>query len=267
MLISKTTTSTLTTTAAPTKLLVFSDFDGTLSTHDTGVVLIDEWLGRSKRKELDGCIFDGTMAMRDVFTIMWNSVRDTLDAARQKLAHVELDDGVQEFLTFAESHQVPVTVVSAGLDILIEEFLEKAGMRVTMDRTKFIEELGTTQTVESGLPQVLLVCNKGEANTEKGWQVEYADESSFGHDKALTIRTFMEEYKKVHHRVGDENVQLKTVFIGDGISDISAARCADIVFARRGLDLHKWCVKNGAECVTFDSFKEVTAHLQQMVSN
>jgi 2-hydroxy-3-keto-5-methylthiopentenyl-1-phosphate phosphatase len=46
------------------KLIIFSDFDGTITLQDTGIILIDEYLTTSVRKELDDKIFTKTMAQR-----------------------------------------------------------------------------------------------------------------------------------------------------------------------------------------------------------
>ena len=47
------------------------------------------------------------------------------------------------------------------------------------------------------------------------------------------------------------------VYIGDGISDCTAAPYADIVFAKRGKDLEKYCLKNGIDYLPFNNFNEI----------
>ena len=44
------------------------------------------------------------------------------------------------------------------------------------------------------------------------------------------------------------------IFCGDGVSDISAAREADILFAKRGLDLEHWCKLENIPYTAFDRF-------------
>jgi 2-hydroxy-3-keto-5-methylthiopentenyl-1-phosphate phosphatase len=48
-----------------------------------------------------------------------------------------------------------------------------------------------------------------------------------------------------------------SVFCGDGVSDISAARKADILFARNGKDLVTYCERHQIPYFGFDSFKEI----------
>jgi 2-hydroxy-3-keto-5-methylthiopentenyl-1-phosphate phosphatase len=56
-----------------------------------------------------------------------------------------------------------------------------------------------------------------------------------------------------------EKVPLDTisVFCGDGVSDISAARKADILFARNGKDLVTYCERHQIPYIGFDSFEEI----------
>jgi len=47
------------------------------------------------------------------------------------------------------------------------------------------------------------------------------------------------------------------VFIGDGVSDLPAARNADVLFARRGLRLEEYCVENKIPYTAFDTFADI----------
>lgn len=47
------------------------------------------------------------------------------------------------------------------------------------------------------------------------------------------------------------------IFCGDGVSDISAARNADVLFARNGRDLEKYCEKHDIPFIGFDTFQAV----------
>lgn len=47
------------------------------------------------------------------------------------------------------------------------------------------------------------------------------------------------------------------VFIGDGVSDLPAARQADVLFARRVLRLEEYCVENQIPYIAFDTFADI----------
>lgn len=55
------------------------------------------------------------------------------------------------------------------------------------------------------------------------------------------------------------------VFIGDGISDLPAARHADVLFARKGLYLEKYCLENKIAYIPFDSFADIQTELEKIM--
>ena len=52
------------------------------------------------------------------------------------------------------------------------------------------------------------------------------------------------------------------VFIGDGVSDLPAARQADLLFARRGLRLEEYCVENKIPYIPFDTFADIQKEIE-----
>jgi hypothetical protein len=54
------------------------------------------------------------------------------------------------------------------------------------------------------------------------------------------------------------------VFIGDGVSDLPAARQADVLFARRGLRLEEYCQENDIQYVPFDTFADIRRKLEEI---
>lgn len=52
------------------------------------------------------------------------------------------------------------------------------------------------------------------------------------------------------------------VFIGDGVSDLAAAREADVLFARRGLRLEEYCREHNISYIPFDTFSDVKTEIE-----
>lgn len=52
------------------------------------------------------------------------------------------------------------------------------------------------------------------------------------------------------------------VFIGDGVSDLAAAREADVLFARRGLRLEEYCQEHKIPYIPFDSFLDIKREIE-----
>ena len=55
------------------------------------------------------------------------------------------------------------------------------------------------------------------------------------------------------------------VFIGDGVSDLPAARQADVLFARKGLRLEEYCVENRIPYLGFDTFGDIKVEIEKIM--
>jgi hypothetical protein len=55
------------------------------------------------------------------------------------------------------------------------------------------------------------------------------------------------------------------VFIGDGVSDLPAAREADVLFARRGLRLEEYCIEHKIAYIPFDTFADIQKEVTNIV--
>lgn len=55
------------------------------------------------------------------------------------------------------------------------------------------------------------------------------------------------------------------VFIGDGVSDLPAAREADVLFARRGLRLEEYCVEHKIPYIAFDTFADIQREVMSIM--
>ena len=56
------------------------------------------------------------------------------------------------------------------------------------------------------------------------------------------------------------------VFIGDGVSDLPAAREADVLFARRGLRLEEYCQEHQIAYIPFDTFADIQTKLDGIMA-
>ncbi|KAL7747421.1 hypothetical protein RI367_007175 [Sorochytrium milnesiophthora] len=262
-------------TPAVPAVVIFSDFDGTISTTDTGVVLIDHCMGTAARQALDLQILNGTMSFREAIAKMWQAVDMTLPDALGLLNDVRLDDKFPAFLADCQAHGWPVCVVSSGLDFLVRHFLEQS-LGVSLGGT---DETSTGKATVTGPGALKMIANRGKVTDGRRWVIEFVDESVHGHDKANSIKQYLETHVAGYtFQPRQPEMHLSTngtstaplprplvVFIGDGVSDISCVGACDVLFAKRGKHLEEYCTTHGIPYFPFDDFGQVQQQLQALL--
>ncbi|KAI9283382.1 HAD-like domain-containing protein [Sporodiniella umbellata] len=208
---------------------VFTDFDGTLSLDDTGILLIDDHrsLGVERRRALEHAIMDGTKTYRDAVQEMWDNVHVSWDEAwAEHLDNCRIDPGFPSFYNYCRENSFPVTVISSGL----YPVLEKIMFNFLGEQSKDIK----------------IISNDGEI-VDRTWRIIWRDDSIYGNDKSKSLLEA--------RATAPESAVF--IFCGDGVSDISAARHADVLFARKGRDLETYCERENIPFIPFDTFAEV----------
>lgn len=222
------------------KVVVFCDFDGSILLEDSGTVLIDSSLGKENRLKLDQQIMNSEITFRAAVTQMWNSYKSPLPVALELLKDCKFDPFWWQFYNFTAENSIPLSIVSAGLVPLLDHFLDLSHHPVH--------------------PELNIYANSVTIDTITGWDPIYRDETEHGHDKGnhLRIAKAADPYSTI-------------VFIGDGgtkklnlVSDLSAAKEADIVFAREGKDLQKWCDREKIPYTPFSDFKIIIETLRDL---
>lgn len=137
------------------------------------------------------------------------------------------------------------------IDPYFKEFMEK--------RYEFIiVSAGTEENIDAVFSKnnINIEQNKIYANTlnfsENGITVNFIYDANCGFCgvcKKKILGKYREKYNKI-------------VYIGDGSSDICAAREADVVFARRGERLAKIFEEENRPVIIYDSFKDVIEGLE-----
>jgi len=219
------------------KIICFSDFDGTIFMQDTGHVLFDaHGCGVERRTMLDEQIKTGERSFRDVSEEMWGSLHIPFDDGFQAMEKtLEIDPDFQQFHKFCIANNIPFNVISAGLKPILRKVLDSF---LGEEESKHIE----------------IVANEAEISGDGSkWKPVWRHDTELGHDKALSIT---EARKEAELQCEDGTIPL-IVFIGDGVSDLPAAREADVLFARRGLRLEEYCIENGIKYIPFDTFADV----------
>ncbi|KAF2103975.1 hypothetical protein NA57DRAFT_50830 [Rhizodiscina lignyota] len=219
------------------KIICFSDFDGTIFMQDTGHILFDNFgCGIEKKKILDQQIHSGERSFRDVSDEMWGSLNVPFeDGFAVMKDHLDIDPDFAFFHEFCRNNKIPFNVISAGLKPILRRVLDH-----------FIGEDASSYTE--------IVANDAAINEDGSeWKPIWRHDTELGHDKALSITEYRNQALESS---SDETIPM-IIFIGDGVSDLPAAREADVLFARRGLRLEEYCIENRLPYLPFDTFADI----------
>ncbi|GAA6060522.1 hypothetical protein JCM10212_005603 [Sporobolomyces blumeae] len=225
--------------------IVFSDFDGTITTRDSNDCATDELgFGVDRRRELNVDILNGDKTFRDAFREMLNSVcakGHSFDSVVEYLRkEIKLDPGFKVFFDYCKQANVPVVIVSSGMVPIIRAILENL--------------IGAEDA-----SKIDIIANDVELLDDGKWTIKYRHpESGFGHDKSKATAP----YRDLPHKP-------TLFFCGDGVSDLSAARAADLLFVKvienHTNDLSVHCDREKIPYVPFSHFEQVRDAVKSVV--
>ena len=109
------------------------------------------------------------------------------------------------------------------------------------------------------IKNIAIESNEVEIDADGQWRIVYKDESGFGHDKSRTITA----YKKKFESEGDHPTYF---YCGDGVSDLSAAKECDLLFAKRGKDLVTFCKRENVPFHEFDTYEDILASMKAVLA-
>ncbi|KAI1617782.1 2,3-diketo-5-methylthio-1-phosphopentane phosphatase [Exophiala viscosa] len=219
------------------KIICFSDFDGTIFMQDTGHTLFDNFgCGPERRAALAHQMESGERTFREVSDELYASLdvpfEDGFEVMKTAL---EIDPDFQTFHEFCVNNKIPFNVISAGLKPVLRRVLDHF---IGEDMSKHIE----------------IVANDAKiASDGSKWEAVWRHDTDLGHDKAQSIN----EYREVAKMQSDNGTIPMIIFIGDGVSDLPAARECDVLFARRGLKLEDYCKEHSLPYIPFDTFADI----------
>lgn len=208
------------------QLHIFSDFDGTITEQDTLIFLTTRLGGGAPLIEHIGRLLRANqMSLRAGIAAEMGSIHRPFSQAVELLrAEVRIDPGFAPLAAWCAQRQIPLTVLSAGFQQIIDLFLPRA-------------EFSHLQ----------ILANELEPDEARGWQCHFRDHTEHGHDKAAALRAAQRRGEYV-------------IFIGDGLSDRAAAETADEVFAKPALAAY--CRAQNINYREFQTFAEILPQLQ-----
>jgi 2,3-diketo-5-methylthio-1-phosphopentane phosphatase len=212
---------------------------------DTGHILFDaHGCGTQRRQILDEQIKTGERSFREVSEEMWGSLNVPFEDGFEVMEKtLEIDPDFQAFHKFCIANNIPFNVISAGLKPILRKVLD-------------------TFLGEEESAHIDIVANDAEiAEDGSEWKPVWRHDTELGHDKALSINEARDHAKLTAE---DGTIPL-IVFIGDGVSDLPAAREADVLFARKGLRLEEYCIENKIAYIGFDTFADIQKEVSKIM--
>jgi 2-hydroxy-3-keto-5-methylthiopentenyl-1-phosphate phosphatase len=148
----------------------------------------------------------------------------------------------QQFHKFCIDNDIHFNVISAGLKPVLRKVLDSF---LGEEESKHIE----------------IVANDAEIKEDGSeWKPVWRHDTELGHEKALSITEVREQAQL---QCEDGTIPL-IVFMGDSVSDLPAARAADVLFARRGLRLEEHCVENKIAYIAFNTFADIEREVKKI---
>lgn len=229
------------------KAVIFSDFDGTITLQDSNDFISDTFgLPQADRLKLFEGVIDGTTSFRECFTKMIDAITTPLDHNLKVLEEtIQLDPGFKQTFEWALENNVPLIVVSSGMHPIIKHLLTKL--------------LG-----EENIDKIEIMANDVVTDDNGKMTVVYRDETPFGHDKSRSIDIYKEKFES---KLANDETRPTYFYCGDGISDLSAAKECDLLFAKRGKDLVTFCKRQNVPFHEFDSFDDILTNMKKVLNN
>lgn len=197
---------------------VFLDFDGTISTADIGLHLLQR-LAAPGWEAIPAAYARGEIGSRECLADEWAVIGATEEVARAVAAEVPTDPGLAPLVEALRAAGAEVAVVSDGFGFYVHEVCDPLGLEVFTNAVDFA-------TGEVQFPFEDRCCPCSTCGVCK--QAPIKDASYAG-------RT--------------------TVLVGDGVSDRKAALLADVVLAKD--HLRTWCEHFGVAHHRFETLADV----------
>lgn len=209
------------------KILILTDFDGTITTVDLGSQFIFKFVTESL-DDIERDFAKGKIGSR----IAYEKIAARLKGSRgNMLEHVlaieKLDPYFLEFCSLCREKNIDVKIVSDGFDFYIEAILSKYNLT-------FMEYYS----------------NKAVFGEDSSFSVEFPGRNDFCGRCGTCKSRILNSYRLIYDEI---------IYLGDGYSDFCPSRYADMVFAKKLL--YQRCEREGTPCLPFNDFSEINAYL------
>lgn len=183
-------------------LVIFCDFDGTITKKDNIISIMDKFAPEGWEAIKDDILSQKISiekGVRELFSLLPSASKNEIISF--VLEDAEIREGFNEFVQFTREQQIPLYIVSGGIDFFVHPMLDSFG------------------------PFDHIYCNKADFSTDK-IMINYP----YKCDSICTSQGCGCCKPSIMRKLSSE--QQTTIVIGDSVTDFEAAKLADIVIAR-----------------------------------
>jgi len=202
-------------------MIIQCDFDGTIIRNNLGVLLREKYACGDWQR-IDSDYLHGYLTVEQSNKLQFALIKEPEERLQVFVRqHIELRPGFIEFVRHCQESAIPFAIVSSGLDFYIKPVL-----------------------AEIGMPNLELHCGQTSFSRD-GIDVSYYDPEG-----NITNNGFKKKYLTWLKKRG-KNI----IYLGDGLSDLEAARQADYVFATGHLE--RLLNAEAVACSAFSDFYDL----------
>jgi 2-hydroxy-3-keto-5-methylthiopentenyl-1-phosphate phosphatase len=215
-----------------TRKVIFCDFDGTVTEKDNIVAIMEEFAPDGWQPIVND-ILNENISIREGVGKMFSRISSDKkeEIIEFVLTRSKIRDGFQEFIDFTKQENIPLYIVSGGIDFFVHPVLKN--------------KLNPDQ----------IICNHSDFSGEQ-IKITWPNKcDAFCHNdcgccKPSVIRKLENKYSGY-----------QKIVIGDSITDLQASKLADVVFARDYL-IEK-CDENKIPYTPYETFFDVIHALEK----
>lgn len=211
------------------KLAVFTDFDGTITQQDTLEILLDKYCTAPWRP-IEDRVTAGELSENRALQMEFDLLEVELETALKEVETIPIDNTFAGLAQFCSSRNIPLTILSGGIDHIISRILQKHHL----GQIPFFSNTATIrgkkwEVIPAASPRIRNQCN----------------------------------HCKTHHLVRQRQAGYHIVYIGDGNTDRCPAENADTIFAKGSLA--EYLTSRGIDFHHFTSFADIQTVIQNIL--
>jgi HAD superfamily phosphoserine phosphatase-like hydrolase len=240
------------------KDIILCDFDGTITTQDTLVMILDRFAGcawKTVAKDILNNEFGTAIGLKKEIALC-NPKKTTREAIVKLLKEdIEIDLHFKPFLGFCAAYNYEFMIVSGGFSLCIDTILEKYGLgKLPYYANKLLFPRLNPTRRNSWRGPASSCLSEGLAGEKDKLAIEYPYASQKCNKCGNCKTMHLERYRRAGYRI---------TYIGDSITDTCPAKHADLVFSKGHLT--GYCLDKNIAHINYQTFADIQEYL--MINN